>query len=305
MEHNYIIGIDIGGTNVRIGMVKQDATLKNFKMEKSVNLLKHHPIDNLSHFIQEYMIKNVTNEEKILGVAIGFPSTIDKDKKVVLSTPNIQGLNQLNVVSKLQEDLGFYVYIDRDVNFLLQYDMYYHNFKKEGIILGFYIGTGFGNAIHINGSALVGHNGTAGELGHIPIFKDEKPCQCGNNGCIENYASGKRLQEIKDIYFPESNLSKIFTKHREHSIIQEYIEYLSIPIATEINIFDPDYILLGGGVLQMDNFPFTCLEANIYRHVRKPYPANNLKYYYSRNNQKNGVIGAGLYGFNRIKEETK
>ncbi len=281
--------------------LKKMVRLINFAMESSTHILDHYPIKNLRNFIQDYIVENVSSE-KILGVAIGFPSTIDKDKKAVLSTPNIEGLNQLNVVNELQKELGLKVFIDRDVNLLLQYDMHYHNISGNGIILGFYIGTGFGNSIQINGQALVGHNGTAGELGHIPIMNNKKPCKCGNYGCIENYASGKYLKEIVDEHFPNTYISNIFVKHSEHEIIQQYVEYLSIPIATEINIFDPDYIILGGGVLHMDNFPFTTLEKNIYKHVRKPYPANNMKYYYSRNNQENGVIGAGLYGFKRIKE---
>lgn len=303
MKQKYFIGIDIGGTNIRIGLVDNKGNLLHFEMKSSKSILSDKPVENLSRFIKAFIDKNVTCET-ILGVVIGFPSTVDKDRKVLLSTPNIPGLNQLNIVDELQKMINIPVYIDRDVNLLLQYDILSNNFDKNGIVLGFYIGTGFGNAIQIDGKLLIGSNGSAGELGHIPIINDKTPCQCGNNGCIEVYASGKRLQYLRDKYFPDTNVWEMFKEHKDDPIIQEYIEYLSIPIAIEINIFDPDYIILGGGVLQMEEFPYNALEAHIYEHVRKPYPAKNLKYYYSHADQTNGVIGAGIYGFKQIEEDT-
>lgn len=302
MKQKYFIGIDIGGTNIRIGLVDSKGNLLHFEMENSKNILSDKPVDNLSEFIKAYINKNVTYS--ILGAVIGFPSTVDKDRKVLLSTPNIPGLNQLDIVNQLEKLIRIPVYIDRDVNLLLQYDIYSNNFGEKGIVLGFYIGTGFGNAIQIDGRLLIGSNGSAGELGHIPLIKDETPCECGNKGCVEVYASGKRLQYLKDKHFPGTIVGEVFNKHSDDPIIQEYIEYLAIPIAIEINIFDPDYIILGGGVLQMEGFPYDDLQAHIYEHVRKPYPAENLKYYYSHADQTNGVIGAGIYGFRKIEEDT-
>ena len=304
MKQNYFIGIDIGGTNIRIGLVDNKGKLLHFEMESSISILNDKPVENLCEFIKIFTKKNVTYET-ILGVVIGFPSTVDKDRKVLLSTPNIPGLNQLDIVEKLEKKINLPVYIDRDVNLLLQHDILVNKFGKKGIILGFYIGTGFGNAIQIDGKLLIGSNGSAGELGHIPLINDKTPCQCGNKGCIEAYASGKRLQYIRDEYFPDTNLGEMFQDHSKNPIIQEYIEYLSIPIAIEINIFDPDYIILGGGVLQMKGFPYDDLKAHIYKHVRKPYPAENLRYYYSYSDQTNGVIGAGIYGFKQREENLR
>lgn len=303
MDNNtYILGIDIGGTNVRIGMVKEDGSLEHFEMHRSSELLLDEPLKKLGKFIKLYIKQNAINKY-ILGIVIGFPSTIDKSRKTVLSTPNINGLNDLNVVDYLEQLLGIRVMIDRDVNLNLQYDIFTNHFEEKSTVLGFYIGTGLGNAIQINGHILIGKNGSAGELGHIPVINDHRLCGCGNSGCIENYASGKYLQEINAHYFSKTNLEDMFVKHCESERIQQYIEYLSIPIATEINIFDPDYVILGGGVLQMKNFPFSMLEQFIYKHSRKPYPANTLKYYYSRSNQENGVIGAGIHGFRYLKED--
>ncbi len=302
MKPKYFIGIDIGGTNIRIGLVDKKSTLLYFEMENTKKVLNNKPVENLSKFIKAYKDKNDTYS--ILGVVIGFPSTIDKSRKILLSTPNIPGLNQLDIVSRLEKLLKIPVFIDRDVNLLLQYDIYSNKFGNKGIVLGFYIGTGFGNAIQIDGKIVIGCNGSAGELGHIPIMNDQTPCQCGNLGCIEVYASGKRLNYLKEKYFSNTNLSEMFIHHRDNPMIREYIQHLAIPIAIEINILDPHYIILGGGILQMKGFPRHILEGYIFEHVRKPYPAENLKYYYSHEGQTNGVIGAGLYGFKKLEEGT-
>lgn len=301
---DFIVGIDIGGTNIRIGLVKDDGFITNFEMHRSNEILQEEPLFHLGNFIKDYLEKNATGKN-VVGIVIGFPSTIDKDKKSVLSTPNISGLNNLNVVDYLTPLLGIKVMIDRDVNLILQYDIFTNHFEEKSTVLGFYIGTGLGNAIQIDGHLLIGKNGSAGELGHIPVFNGEGLCGCGNKGCIEIYASGKYLLELKNNHFQDTDLEDIFVKHANDSQIKQYIEYLSIPIATEINIFDPDYIILGGGVLQMKNFPFSTLESFIVKHCRKPFPANNLSFHYSRSNQEIGVIGAGIHGFRLLKEASR
>lgn len=97
-------------------------------------------------------------------------------------------------------------------------------------------------------------------------------------------------------------MGRLFKEHGDAPELLEYIDWLSIPIATEINIFDPDYIVLGGGVLQMEAFPQKLLEKRILEHTRKPYPAANLSVLYSSPHQENGVIGAGIYALRRLAD---
>ncbi len=300
-ENGLIIGLDIGGTNVRIGMVNKSKVVEEFEIIKSKEIFHDKPIENLSCFIEDYRRRKGKNKN-ILAVSLGFPSTIDRTRKIVLSTPNLTGMNNLNVVEELQESLELPIFLERDVNLLIQYDMYMNKIHPESTVLGFYIGTGLGNAIVIKGRIYNGKNGCAGELGHIPIMNNTIPCGCGNKGCMELFSSGKYLQIIREEFFPETSLDKIFVKHSQDPKIVEYVEYLSIPIATEISILDPDYVILGGGVLQMEGFPFHKLESNILSHTRKPFPADNLAFHYARAHQENGVIGAGIYGFSCLKE---
>lgn len=292
MQKKYILGIDIGGTNFRTGLVSESYTVEDFRIKPSLALQSGDFIKNLSEEIKDYINKY---KDEIEGVGIGFPSCVSKDKKFVYSTPNMKNLDNVNVTDKLSEILNIPVFINKDVNFLMLDDIKKHNMDKDKIVLGFYIGTGFGNAVYINGLILEGKNGVAGELGHIPVMDSEEKCPCGNTGCIEVYASGKNLQKIAKENFPDDKIDDIFEKHRESEVIKKFIDTLALPIATEINIFDPDYIIIAGGVPMMKGFPREYLDQCIYKYARKPFPAENLNIIYSEHDQKSGVLGAAYY----------
>ena len=80
------------------------------------------------------------------------------------------------------------------------------------------------------------------------------------------------------------------------------IEAMAAAVASEVNILDPDYVILGGGLLQMADFPLKQLEEGIHRHTRKPYPEANLRLLYSDAKQENGIIGAGIYAWRKWEE---
>lgn len=300
-EKDYIIGIDIGGTNFRIGRVTRDKSLKDFLIISSVILdIDSKPLGALQHYIEGYIKK--FGDGKLLAISIGFPSAISKDKKTVYSSPNIRVLDNLNVVEFLEDIFKVPIFVDNDVNNLLMYEILKGDIEENLSVLGFYIGTGFGNAIYINNGIFEGKNGVAGELGHIPVIGKFDACGCGNKGCMELYASGKRLVEINKLYFPNTRIDRVFAEHKNHEKIKELIEAISIAICIEINIFDPDYIIVGGGVVNMDGFPKEEFEEEIYKHSRKPYPAETLDIRYADNYKGNGVLGAAYYGYEKLKK---
>jgi allose kinase len=301
---SYVTGIDIGGTNLRIGMVSKDGLLYNFEVESSSILNKNkNYLKNLENYIYNSIKKHGAGNP--LAIVIGFPSTISKDKRIVYSSPNIEGFDNINVADPLKEAFGVPVFIDNDVNFLLFYEIVMRGIEHKGIVLGFYIGTGFGNAIYLDDHFLEGKHGAAAEMGHTPVLGKSDKCSCGNLGCIELYASGKRLEELNNMYFPKTHIKEIFVKHRNEPVIQEFIKALSIPIATQITIFDPDFIVLGGGVINMNAFPKEDLEKYIYKNTRKPYPAEGLNIIYAQNDPTTGVIGAGLFGYKKLSSMEK
>lgn len=299
----YTIGIDIGGTNFRIGTISQEGTVEHFEKISSRIFDNGNVIEILANSIEQYM-QTYQLDDKIAAVAIGLPSLVSKDKKIVISTPNLKGFDHLPLSEQLSKRLSLPVFVDRDVNFLLQNDIERLHLPKESTVLGFYIGTGLGNALYLDGKLYNGSNGAAGELGHIPLWDLNETCTCGNTGCCELRCSGRYLELLTKKLFPQTEIRNVFKEHGDHPEIIEYVKGLAIPIATEINILDPDYILIAGGVSEMPNFPKELLKQEILFHARKPYPAESLQILFTEHNQESGVYGSGSFALNQLQQQS-
>ncbi len=297
MSDIFALGIDIGGTNFRMGIVGGDGKIHSFTRTPSNVFSVGNAVEILLREIKVYL-KQSGYEGRIKAAAAGIPATVSKDKKSVLSSPNLKAFDGVTISEDFESALGFSFYIDRDVNFLLQNDIAKLGLSGEKTVLGFYIGTGFGNAISFGGKVYSGCNGTAGELGHVPILGSKDMCTCGNVGCIETRCSGKALEELAAKHFPDDDIKKIFTLHGDSEIIREFIKDLSIPITTEINILDPDCCVIGGGVVDMCDFPKELLLDAIRERVRKPYPEQSLNVIFTKHDQQSGVFGSGDFALN-------
>ena len=298
----FVLGMDIGGTNIRLGLVNNQKELFHFEIGDMQEIASEDTVESLTRILKKYISK-YRGGFNIVGISAGFPSTIDKERKVIYSTPNIKGLNNILIVDVLEKALNIPVYIDKDVNMILQYDMFQKDIPDRGVCTAFYIGPGLGNAISINGDILGGKNGAAAELGHIPSRDVDGVCGCGNTSCVELFASGKYLSYLCDNELDGVYIKDVFKKYSDHPVIKKYVNDLAIPVSAEINILDPDYIIIGGGVVQMPYFPKDFLEQSIKKYVRKPYPLEGMEFLYSVPGQENGVIGAGIYGFKQASKQ--
>ena len=290
--------MDIGGTNCRIGLCDHAFALHEKEIESTERMTEQGFADALTELIKRFIERN-RERYAIRGISLGFPATIDKARRTVLQAPAIEGIENLKVCELLEETFGLPAYLEKDVNLLLQYDMHFLGLPKEGLLIGIYFGTGIGNAILIDGKPYMGRNGVAGELGHIPQIANARQCSCGNTGCLEPLGGGKRLDELCRATFIGQNIRTIYRDRKDTEEIREQIDAMAIAVATEVNILDPDDVVLGGGLLQMEGFPTEELERRIHSYVRKPYPERNLRILYSRPNQENGIIGAGIYGWSQ------
>lgn len=290
-----VIGIDIGGTSFRIGTVDEQGSVSDFrKVPVKQVFTTQDPLRDLSEFLKSYF-EGKTAE----AVAIGFPATLDAKRQTVLQAPNISFMERLPVVEVLTKELGIPVFIERDVTFALEYDCRKYGIPDEGIVCGFYFGTGIGNAISINGKPLIGKNGTAGELGHIPVDGCEEVCGCGNVGCMEPLAGGRYLAHLCQTVYADTHISEIFTKHGDEPLLRQFIDRIAITVATEVNILDPDVVLIGGGVANMPGFPREYLNQRILERTRKPLPAENLTILYTGDEPEKCVMGAAIYALSK------
>lgn len=306
LKRSGILGMDIGGTRFRIGFVGQDGILSHYREERTQEYFKEGE-DIFSVFAELFhgYEKEYREEIKIQALSVGLPSTIDRRRKVILQTPNIPLFpDNFAFTDQMQEKIGLPVFINRDVNNLLLYDMEQLEISEESSVSAIYFGTGVGNAVFLNGRILLGKNGVASELGHLPVLLNEKKCSCGNVGCLETIVSGIALQALQKEKFPNIRIDDIFIEEKDDLEVDLFVRNMAKVIATEENLFDPDYILLGGGLPMMSGFPKERLEKYAHEFTRKPYPEQNMEIVYSKMDQKNGVLGACLYGKKRLEDSS-
>ena len=291
----YVIGIDVGGTSFRIGLVKNRREIKLFRKVPVRSVFSSEdPLRDLTEYLKVYL---QTAEKAGIcpeAVAIGFPATLDKERRRVLQAPNIPFMENLPVQETLQTALGLPVMIDRDVVFALAYDRDAYGLPDCEVLIGCYFGTGIGNAISVNGRILTGRNGTAGELGHIPVDGNYRRCGCGNEGCMETVAGGKYLAALCADEYADTCIGKLFRVHGEDGVLRQFVERMAMAVAAEINILDPDYVLIGGGVPNMEGFPREYLVSCIRKYSRKPYPAENMQLIFTEDPEDKCVIGAAI-----------
>ena len=286
-----IIGIDIGGTNFRIGVVSESGTVSKFqKIPVKQVFCTEDPLHDLTRFLREY-----SEGIDVDAVVIGFPATLDAERQTVLQAPNVPFMENLPVVKVLFEELKVPVYIERDVTLALYYDCKKYNIPNQGVVCGFYFGTGIGNAIAINGVPLVGRSGTAGELGHIPVDGCNEICGCGNVGCMENLAGGRYLEHLRSVAFAGTHISDLFYKYPDDPRLRQFVDRMAMTVATEINILNPHYILIGGGVPAMAGFPKAYFLERIRFYARKPYPADDLNIIFTEDEKEKCVVGCAVY----------
>lgn len=284
-------------------MVTRQGVLSRFVLGSSRELLRDdQSASRLIAYVTEYLDRL---EEPPVAIAMGFPSTIDRTRRVVLSTSNIPGLDNLHFADLVESATGIPTFLNRDTNLHLLNDIAVLGLGDCQTVIGCYPGTGFGSGLWIGGQLYVGRTGAEGELGHMPVKGVASICGCGNRGCVETIASGMYLEGVVRHSFPGTEISDVFAEHGDSQEIREFIDNLSLPIATALNILDPDALIVGGGVIAMKAFPRDLLEERVRVHARKPEPEASLRLVFAEPSQDNAVIGAGLYGFHeldRLKE---
>lgn len=297
MEQSYILGMDVGGTHLRLGLVDRRLNARQVEVFSSRKLFEApDTLQAMARLVDDYLLRALP-EDKPRMVCVGLPATMDRERRRVLSATNFPGLTDRDAAGDLERFLRLPVRLEHDAYYLLAYDVWAHGLENRGTMLGFYFGTGMGNAMFLDGKPYIGKNGTACEIGHMPFPLADRPCSCGNRGCIEMYCCGKAFERLAQETFPGEPLSELFLRHRDHPALLDFVRCMAAVVATEVNVMDPDGVFLGGGLIQIPSFPRETLLSAILANTRHPYPAANLQCYFSPNQPENGVIGAAIEGW--------
>lgn len=294
-----IIGLDIGGTNLRIGAVTADKAVPFRRVTKSEEIsVSRDPLKALGDTIGAFIAENDLNPR---AVSIGVPSSVRKDNATVVCTTNLRGddrkpiFRNTNIVAYLQETLKLPVYVNNDTSNILLCDIYHNHLEEDPVTAGIYIGTGVGASVVIGGEVFKGADGVALDLGHIPYYKSHDPCSCGKTGCCECYASGWRLEQIREKYYPGDTIRDLFLLHSEEEPLEDFLYSCSHVFSVMATIFNPSTIVAGGGVLEMSGFPREKFEAMVAEHTGFDVMSCGFRFVYSKPYPEKGIIGAALF----------
>jgi glucokinase len=266
-----IIGLDIGGTKILGALFNERGQI--IKTEKKSSKAE----EGFDVFIKQVrkVIKKLMKEslDPIKGIGIGFPGIVD-DNGFVLFSPNLP-IEKFDLKGHLTKKFKVPVVIGNDVN-MGTFGEYKEMKMDCKNVIGLFPGTGLGGGIIINKKLYIGQ-GFAGELGHIVVQKDGVLCNCGNHGCLESYASKKGImsflkqeidkgrtsvlqENIESNILKSSALFKAVKNKDELALeaMKQFEEYLGMGIGIIMNIFNPDVIVIGGGIIE--TFGDTLLE---------------------------------------------
>lgn len=282
-----VLGIDIGGTFIKV--VGKDENDNIFKEKISVNF------QDKKTFVNE--ILKIVEKHRPSKVGIAIAGLVDKKSGQLTNSPNLKFLEGLNLKQEIENQSNIKVFIENDANLAAYGEYVYGNGKDSKILVCLTLGTGLGGGAVIGGKILSGVSGSAMEIGHIVVEKNGLPCHCGRNGCLEAYVSSYGLERIycmltekKTTSFEIVNLAKNKDEKALKSF-EMFSDYLSTGIMNIAHIFNPDKILLAGGIIE--HYP-DILE--IVREKAKnlifPLPLRDLKIDMAKLGSWSGAFGA-------------
>lgn len=265
----YYIGIDVGGTGIKAGVVTGDGKIiKSCAIATRQNSHYTELMKDMADLVFKTLGEAGVSMDEIKSVGIGFPSAVDDKNGIVVYTANIN-LNNAPVVVELKKYIDKPIYIGNDANCAALGEFFALNDDSVENFIAVTLGTGVGGGIIINKKLYTGFNGSAGEIGHIRLVMDGEKCSCGRDGCWECYASATAL--IRDSKkaadaAPGSLLAKniranggrsngklVFDTAKQgdetaKAVIANYVKYISEGLIDMINTFQPSVIAIGGGV---------------------------------------------------------
>lgn len=300
MIKKFIIAVDLGGTNLKIALLDLKYKIKEKKVLSTKRFFKKEDlIQSLIGSTNNIIKNNRLNRVNILGMGLGLPGLIDIKRGIVHFFPNIPGWKEVNLKNILEKKLRLPIFLDNDANLacLAEYRLGAARGAKNAVCLT--LGTGVGGGIIIEGRLYRGSTSAGGEIGHIPINEKGPRCNCGGIACLETYIGNNRIiKEAKRLFrrnISLEELSYLAKKQNRQALIiwSDVARRLGIALVGIVNIFNPDCIVLGGGVANAGRILFDRVK-KIISGQAMTVQARHVKVFKARLGSDAGLIGAAI-----------
>jgi glucokinase len=278
---DFSIGVDLGGTNLRIAAITTDGQLlEKITLGVKVTLGRDHVIGEMCDAIHR-LTEQYRGSGTFVGAGIGVPGIIDMETGMMRKSANLPGWSDYPVRDEIERRLGARVFLDNDAKVAAFGEQWLGAGRGVDNMAMLTLGTGIGGAIVVNGKIFYGMNGMAGEFGHVTVEPDGVPCGCGNHGCAERYASASALVRMareaiatghapglakaanSDPEFSARSIYNLAIQGDEDArrIFHRFGQVLGILLAGLINVLNLEMFVIGGGVVSAwDAFAPTMFE---------------------------------------------
>jgi len=313
-ELGLVAGVDIGATSIDLGIA--DFSGKFLARYSEPALVQNGPIKILGRacsLLEKMLKENALSSEKLNGIGIGVPGPVDFSVGTLVSPPIMPGWDRYPIIQTVQQWFpSANVVVDNDVNVMALGEINQGAAKGVNNLVFVKIGTGIGSGIICEGNLYRGSSGCAGDIGHISVNKSGPLCHCGNRGCLEAYAGGPAIAE-RALTEARAGRSPILLKYFEKNgkvlhtedvgdaaregdalaveVIRESGQYIGDVLAGLVNFFNPEMIVIGGGVRNLGNLLLSSIRQTVL-HRSTSLATRDLHIVFSETGPDAGVIGA-------------
>src|SRR5215204_5349032 len=274
-RQRYIIGVDLGGTKIFAGALSEDGKSQHGmrSIPTSAELGAEGVAERIVGLIHGVILDTIGEtgaaREDFIGIGVGAPGPLDREKGLVIVAPNL-GWKNYPLRDRVQKAIGIPTVLDNDANCATLGEWWQGAARGGNTVVGMTIGTGVGGGVIIDGKLHHGASDVAGEIGHTTIDLNGRHCKCGNYGCLEAYASGPAIAtRAREVLVREEGSSAIPSMvdgqldsitaqtvydaakagdQVANEIVRDTARYLGAGIANLLNTFNPDTVVVAGGV---------------------------------------------------------
>lgn len=287
----YILGFDVGGTKISAVLGEETGNILGSVRKPTVRHLGRKKLaEDLIYMGHSLLDKYGLKKPDMIGVT--FAGLVDSERGVVLSSPNVLGLRNLPIKKILEDEFGAETQIENDATAATIAERVFGEGKNHEHFVYLTLSTGIGGGAFLNGKLYRGAHGMAGEMGHMVVMSNGPVCGCGRRGCLEAIASGRGIARRVAENVTAVKESELYSKIRPSDIdakkvfefkkkgdmfsqliIEETVYYLAVGIVNIIDIFDPEVVIIGGGIANAGEELFRPLRAAVqeeFKTMRRP-----------------------------------
>ncbi|MDD3594304.1 MAG: ROK family protein [Candidatus Gastranaerophilales bacterium] len=314
MAKKYNIGVDIGGTNVKIALIDEKGHIAySNSVPTRAEMGYEYSINNIITTIRESLKESNNPVASIGGIGFGLPGQIDSVNGIVRILPNVPGWIDVPLAKMVQKEFNVPVKMDNDVRVATLGELNFGAGIGCKNLICLTVGTGVGSGIVLNGQLVRGASMSAGEIGHVMVERNDGAiCGCGSTGCLEAYASGPSIVKMAKEYIAGGKSTKykeiaagneltpymVYEAAKQGDAVAIRIftivgEYLGSALVSVVNLLNPERIIVGGGVGQAGDLLLNPIR-EIIRKRCIPTSANAVEIVPAQLGESAGVVGASI-----------